>query len=142
MKKSTIWTLVISIILIVLSFVLTACGIYQSARQVTYDYGFGYYRTVTFNGYTPMGHMLKTFGTMCFVLGIGGMVLFTYLAVTTPGNEKRSGRPHSPNEPKRSAAEEKKEFADSVRKDAVDIAETEKAPPEEASSGEEGSSTD
>lgn len=129
MKKSTIWTLVISIILIVASFALTAAGIFQSAHQVIYDNGFGYYRSITFNGYSPVGHMLRTFGTMCFVLGIGGMVLFTYLAVSTPGPEKKDHVPHPHQQPK-SAAEEKKEFADNARKDAVDVEETPKTPPE------------
>lgn len=117
MKKSTIWTLVISIILIVASFALTAAGIFQSAHQVTYDFGYGYYRTVSFNGYTPVGHMLRTFGVMCFVLGIGGMVLFTYLAITTPGPEKKGPDPHQ--QPKGPAAE-KKEFAEKARMEAED----------------------
>lgn len=119
MRKSTIWTLVISIILIVLSFVLTAAGIYQSAQQVTYNYGFGYYRSVSFNGYSPLGHVLKSFGTMCFILGIAGMVLFTYLAVSTPGPRKKVDNTAKAKEKSESRAEQ----AERMKADAEDAQE-------------------
>lgn len=83
MKKSTIWTLVIALLLLVAGFALTGAGIVSSYRSVTYDLGFGYYRTMTYAN-TMQSHLLRVFGGMSFILGIAGMLTFIYLAIANP----------------------------------------------------------
>ena len=87
MKKSTIWTLVIAIVLLLASFALTAAGIVSSYTSVTYNLGYGYYRAMTYQA-TMQGHLLRVFGSMTFVLGLGFMAAFIYLAVTNPKEKK------------------------------------------------------
>lgn len=83
MKKSTVWTLVASISLIVLAFVLVGLSIVSSYDVVSYNTPFGYYKTAVYmNSMTT--RLLNTFGRMCFLLGIASMACFVYLAVKNP----------------------------------------------------------
>ncbi len=83
MKKSTAWTLVASITLIVLAFVLIGLSIVSSYDVVSYNTPFGYYKTAVYMN-SMTSRLLNTFGRMSFLLGIASMACFVYLAVKNP----------------------------------------------------------
>ncbi len=88
MKKSTLITLIVSLLLIVAGFVLVGFGI--SSAYDTFEYRFG--RTVYFESafinYSLESKLLTTFGQMIFILGIAGVFLFAYLAIKNPKERK------------------------------------------------------
>ena len=92
MKKSTIVTLVISIALIVLGFVLVGCGIASSYDSVEYRFGRTIYFQSSYVSYSLSGKLLTSFGQMSFILGIAGVFLFAYLAIRNPKERKVNGK--------------------------------------------------
>lgn len=122
MKKSTIWTLVIALILLAAGFALTGAGIVSSYRTVTYDLGFGYYRTMTYTN-TMQGHLLRVFGGMSFILGIAGMLTFIYLAITNPKEKKAKPAVKADSKPQ-SHTERVKDAEDASVKEAAAAAES------------------
>ncbi len=93
-KNSRIWILIVSIVLIVLAFVLVAFSVKASYHTVTYDYGFGHYRSVSIRD-NGQSRLLKSFGNMCFILGIAGVFLYVVTALAAP---KTSERPRANKE--------------------------------------------
>ncbi len=88
MKKSTLITLIVSVLLIVAGFVLVGCGI--SSAYDTFEYRFGrvVYFESSFINYNLESKLLTTFGQMTFILGIAGVFLFAYLAIKNPKERK------------------------------------------------------
>lgn len=84
MKKSTIVTLVVAIVLIVLGFVLVGCGIASSYDSLEYRFGRTMYFQSSYVSYSLTSKLLTTFGQMSFILGIAGVFLFAYLAIRNP----------------------------------------------------------
>lgn len=98
MKKSTIITLVVAIVLIVLGFVLVGCGIASSYDSLEYRFGRTIYFQSSYVSYSLTSKLLTTFGQMSFILGIAGVFLFAYLAIRNPKAKPskpkdQSGRP-------------------------------------------------
>lgn len=85
MKKSTLVTLIVSILLIVLGFVLVALGISSSYDSFEYRVGRAVYFQTSYVSYTLEGKLLTSFGQMSFILGIAGIFLFAFLAIKNPG---------------------------------------------------------
>lgn len=108
-KNSRIWILIVSIVLIVLAFVLVGCSVRASYQTITYDYGFGYYRSTVVRD-TYQSHLLRSFGNMAFVLGIAGVFIYVILAVTAPKAKK--GEKLNRDDPKVSHTERVKDTED------------------------------
>ncbi len=88
MKKSTIITLIVSVCLIVLGFVLVGCGIAAGYENIQYHFGRTVYFQSSFVSNTLESRLLTSFGQMSFILGIAGLFLFAYLAVKNPKEKK------------------------------------------------------
>ncbi len=88
MKKSTLVTLIVSILLIVLGFVLVALGISSSYDSFEYRVGRAVYFQTSYVSYTLEGKLLTSFGQMSFILGIAGIFLFAFLAIKNPGERR------------------------------------------------------
>ncbi|MBR1938361.1 MAG: hypothetical protein IJ836_05355 [Spirochaetales bacterium] len=87
MKRSTIVTLILSIISLVSSFILKACAIASGFQKVHYE-GFGYSYTQIVVKNSAMNQILSAFSHMAFVLGIVLVCVFAYLAVKNPAEKK------------------------------------------------------
>lgn len=88
MKKSTIITLIVSVCLIALGFVLVGCGIAAGYENIQYHFGRTVYFQSSFVSNTLESRLLTSFGQMSFILGIAGLFLFAYLAVKNPKEKK------------------------------------------------------
>ncbi len=84
MKKSTLITLVTSILLIILGFVLVGLGLSASYSTNEYRFGRNIYIESSFVSHSLQSRILTSFGQMTFVLGIAGIFLFAYLAIKNP----------------------------------------------------------
>ena len=88
MKKSTLITLIVSLLLIVAGFVLVGCGISSAYDTFEYRFGRAVYFESSFINYNLESKLLTTFGQMTFILGIAGVFLFAYLAIKNPKERK------------------------------------------------------
>ncbi len=91
MKKSTITTLILSIVSLVLSFVLKACAIAVGFQKVHYE-GWGYSYTQIVVRHSALGQILSSFSQMTFILGIVLVCVFAYLAVKNPAERVKVGK--------------------------------------------------
>lgn len=102
MKKSTIVTLIVSILLIALGFLLVGLGISSSYDSVEYRFGRTIYFQTSYTNHSLESRLLTSFGQMSFILGIAGVFLFAYLAIRNPRTDRRvheAGKVH--DEPRR-----------------------------------------
>lgn len=106
MKKSTIVTLIVSILLIALGFLLVGLGISSSYDSVEYRFGRTIYFQTSYTNHSLESRLLTSFGQMSFILGIAGVFLFAYLAIRNPRTDRRvheAGKVH--DEPRRNHME-------------------------------------
>lgn len=135
MKKSTIVTLIVSILLIALGFVLVGLGISSSYDSVEYRFGRTIYFQTSYMNYSLESRLLTSFGQMSFILGIAGVFLFAYLAIRNPKGERRpreDRRPHEEprvhREPPRTVPHTSQESRVEERPEAAGTKESESGP--------------
>ena len=135
MKKSTLITLIVSLLLIVAGFVLVGCGISSAYDTFEYRFGRAVYFESSFINYNLESKLLTTFGQMTFILGIAGVFLFAYLAIRNPKGERRpreDRRPHEEprvhREPPRTVPHTSQESRVEERPEAAGTKESESGP--------------
>lgn len=85
MKKSTMITMILSIVSLVLSFIFKALAILSGFQRVHYS-GWGYSYTEIVVRQSAAGQILSAFSQMTFILGIVLICVFAYLAVKNPSS--------------------------------------------------------
>ncbi|MBR1919371.1 MAG: hypothetical protein IJ831_07080 [Spirochaetales bacterium] len=109
MKKSTMITMILSIVSLVLSFIFKALAILSGFQRVHYS-GWGYSYTEIVVRQSAAGQILSAFSQMTFILGIVLICVFAYLAVKNPSlvQEKKEETKRE-EEPKACGAAEPKD---------------------------------
>lgn len=92
MRKSTIVTLIVSVALIILSFIFVGLGITSSYDSFEYHFGRTLYLQSSYLNFSLESKLLTSFGHMFLVLGIAGIFLFAYLAIKNPRDRESTAR--------------------------------------------------
>jgi|GEM_PF-6167271 len=108
MKKSTMITMILSIVSLVLSFIFKALAILSGFQRVHYS-GWGYSYTEIVVRQSAAGQILSAFSQMTFILGIVLICVFAYLAVKNPSLVQEKKEETKREEPKACGAAEPKD---------------------------------
>ncbi len=127
MKKSTLITMILSIVSLVLSFIFKALAILSGLQRVHYS-GWGYSYTEIVVRQSAAGQILSAFSQMTFILGIVLICVFAYLAVKNPAERKvETAKVEAVEEPSEKVGEKKEE---AQAAEETSESESEKAPSE------------